>query len=254
MSFLVAGSIAAGGLAIQGIGALATSKNRKAPEREMMRLAEQQKIDAGALKGKLDAQGRPVKDAAVNRLSNIYDLASQGMTDQQMGAATNNLNTAQATSMRDLSDIDSGLRGIGRAQAQTADAMTNLAVQDANMAQSGMINVGGQLATAEQGAQDYNELLPYEQMLAEYQGLLGASQQNKINSLNLTGQRASNNQQMANDIGGAITNVGLGGITAGLTGGSGGSGSSGSFGTKSVPAMDLGGDYEASKFNYFNDK
>ena len=173
------------------------------------------------------------------------------MTDQQMGAATNNLNTAQATSMRDLSDIDSGLRGIGRAQAQTADAMTNLAVQDASMAQSGMINVGGQLATAEQGAQDYNELLPYEQMLSEYQGLLGASQQNKMNSINMTGERASNNQQMANDIGGAITNVGLGGITAGLTGGSGGSGTKSVVPSKS--AMDLGGDYEASKFNYFND-
>jgi hypothetical protein len=209
MSFLVAGSIAASGLIIQGAGSALTSKNRKAPEREMMRLAEQQKIDAGKLKGKLDAQGRPVKDAAVNRLANIYDLASQGMTDEQMGAATNNLNTAQATSMRDLSEIDSGLRGIGRAQAQTAGAMTNLAVQDASMAQQGMISSGAQLANAEQGAQDYNELLPYEQMLAEYQGLLGASQQNKMNSFNMTGQRASNNQQMANDIGGSLMNTGL---------------------------------------------
>jgi hypothetical protein len=208
-----AGTIAllglAGGAATAGVGALATSKNRKAPEREMMRLAEQQKIDAGIVKGKLDAQGRPVKDAAVNRLSNIYDLASQGMTNEQMGAATNNLNTTQSTTIRDLSEIDSGLRGIGIAQAQTADAMTNLAVQDASMAQRGMISAGGQLATAEQGAQDYNELLPYEQMLSEYQGLLGASQQNKMNSFNMTGQRASNNQQMANDIGGSLMNTGL---------------------------------------------
>jgi hypothetical protein len=153
------------------------------------------------------------------RLESIYDIASQGLTGQQRQLAQQDIQRTQATALRDVSSLGGGLRGVGTIQGQSADSMQQLAATDANLAQQGMLSAGQMLAGAEGEAEQYNALLPYEQLQQQYMSMLGASQQNQMLAANLQTQRGQQNMQMGMDIGGSLMGFGMGNMPGGAGGG-----------------------------------
>lgn len=186
--------------------------------------AQQQQLAAARAYSELQQQGRPEMSARQQRLQSIYDIASQGLTGEQRQLAQENIARTQASALRDMSSLGGGLRGVGQIQGQAADAMQNLSVQDANLAQQGMLSAGQMLASAEGEAEQYNKLLPFEQLLQQYQALLGASQQNQMLAANIQTQQGQQNLQMGMDVAGAVGGTLMGNPTAlaGLMGGGGG--------------------------------
>ena len=225
--------IAGAGLLISGGSAIAANRQGKKAEKNIQQVAGQQQLAAANTYEQLQKQGRPDMNARMNRLSSIYDIASQGLTGQQRQAAEQNIQRTQATALRDASSLGGGLRNVGQIQGQSADAMQQLAVQDANLAQQGMLSAGQMLAGAEGEAEQYNKLMPYEQMVAQYQAMLGATQQNQMLGLNMQSQRVQNNAQMGMDIGGSLIGIGAGGLPTG--------GGAGMFGGGGNSAMAQGG-------------
>ena len=190
--------------------------------------AQKQQLAAANAYQQLQQQGRPEMSARKQRLESIYDIASQGLTGQQRQLAQQDIQRTQASALRDISSLGGGLRGVGQIQGQSADAMQNLAAKDAELAQQGMLSAGQMLAGAEGEAEQYNKLLPYEQMVQQYQAMLGASQQNQMLAANLQTQQGQQNLQMGMDVAGAVGGTLMGNPTA-LAGlmGSGGSGGAG---------------------------
>lgn len=220
MSGIMAG-IAGAGLLIAGGSAIAANRQGKKAEQRVQNLAGQQQLAAANTYKQLQEQGRPEMSARQQRLQSIYDIASQGLTGEQRQLAQENIARTQASALRDMSSLGGGLRGVGQIQGQAADAMQNLSVQDANLAQQGMLSAGQMLAGAEGEAEQYNTLLPYEQMVQQYQAMLGASQQNSMLATNMQSQRVQNNAQMGMDIGGSLIGIGAGGLPIGGIAGAG---------------------------------
>ena len=158
------------------------------------------------------------------RLESIYDIASQGLTGQQRQLAQQDIQRTQATALRDMSSLGGGMRGVGTIQGQSADSMQQLAATDANLAQQGMLSAGQMLAGAEGEAEQYNTLLPYEQLQQQYMAMLGASQQNQMLGINMQTQRVQANAQAGMDVGGSLMSLGMGGMPLGAAGGAGGGG------------------------------
>ena len=183
--------------------------------------AQQQQLAAANSYQQLQEQGRPEMSARKQRLESIYDIASQGLTGQQRQLAQQNIGRTQATALRDVSSLGGGLRGVGTIQGQSADAMQQLSATDANLAQQGMLSAGQMLAGAEGEAEQYNKLLPYEQLQQQYMSLLGASQQNQMLAANLQTQQGQQNLQMGMDVAGAGLGLAMGNPSGimGLAGG-----------------------------------
>lgn len=199
----------------------------KTPAQENLeKQVQQQQLAAANAYQQLQEQGRPEMSARQQRLESIYDIASQGLTGQQRQLAQQDIQRTQASALRDMSSLGGGLRGVGQIQGQSADAMQELAVQDAQLAQQGMLSAGQMLAGAEGEAEQYNKLLPYEQMVQQYQAMLGASQQNQMLAANLQTQQGQQNLQMGMDVAGAVGGTLMGNPTAlaGLMGSVGSSG------------------------------
>jgi hypothetical protein len=228
MSFLVAGAIIGGGALIAGGSAIHGNRQAKKVEKKVQQQAGQQQIAAANTYNALQQQGRPEMNAQVDRLQSIYDLAQQGMPDEVRSNAEMNIAQSQSQALRDLGERGGGVRGAGMVQGQTNQAYRDLNSQDAQMRMNNTMQVGVQLARAEADAEFYNKLTPYEQMVQQYQALLGASQQNSMLATNMQAQRGQANAQVGMDIGGSIMGLGtamLGDPTGmmGLAGGGGGS-------------------------------
>jgi hypothetical protein len=196
----------------------------KTPAQENVeKQAQQQQLAAVKAYGQLQEQGRPEMSARRQRLESIYDIASQGLTGQQRQLAQQDIQRTQATALRDVSSLGGGLRGVGTIQGQSADSMQQLAATDANLAQQGMLSAGQMLAGAEGQAEQYNKLLPYEQLQQQYMAMLGASQQNQMLAANLQTQQGQQNLQMGMDVAGAGLGLAMGNPSAlmGLAGGGG---------------------------------
>lgn len=224
MSFLIGSAIIAAGTgaAIAGGTALANNRNRKAAERQATKIAGQQQIAAANLNKQLQETERPQKTAMVDRLMEMYS-GDLGVTEAQMQLAQENIARGSASALRDVSSLGGGLRNVGQIQGQAADASQQLAATDAQMEQANRLSIGQALAQAEAEAEAYNELLPYEQKLAEYQAMLGASQQNQMLAAQMRSDRAAQNTQAGMDIGGSLIGVSgsfVGGLpSGGATGG-----------------------------------
>lgn len=219
MSFLIGSAIIAGtGALIAGGSALATRRNRKAAERQATKTAGQQLIAAAKLNKQLQETERPQKTAMVDRLMEMYS-GDLGVTEAQMQLAQENIARGSASALRDVSSLGGGLRNVGQIQGQAADASQQLAATDAQMEQANRLSIGQALAQAEAEAEAYNQLLPYEQKLAEYQSMLGASQQNQMLAAQMISDRAAQNAQMGMDIGGSL--IGIGGSLVGTSPGGG---------------------------------
>ena len=197
----------------------------KTPAQENVeKQSQMQQLAAANAYKQLQEQGRPEMSARRQRLESIYDIASQGLTGQQRQLAQQNIQRTQATALRDMSSLGGGLRGVGTIQGQSADAMQQLAAEDANLAQQGMLSAGQMLAGAEGEAEQYNKLLPYEQLQQQYMAMLGASQQNQMLGINMQTQRVQANAQAGMDVGGSLMSLGMGGMPLGAAGGAGGGG------------------------------
>ena len=199
----------------------------KTPAQENVeKQSQMQQLAAANAYKQLQEQGRPEMSARRQRLESIYDIASQGLTGQQRQLAQQNIERTQATALRDMSSLGGGLRGVGTIQGQSADAMQQLAAKDANLAQQGMLSAGQMLAGAEGEAEQYNTLLPYEQLQQQYMAMLGASQQNQMLAANLQTQQGQQNLQMGMDVAGAGLGLAMGnpsglmGLAGGGVGGS----------------------------------
>ena len=225
MSGLMAGmaGIAGAGLLISGGSMIASNRQAKNAEKHVRELAGQQQLAAANAYGQLQKQGRPEMSARRQRLESIYDIASQGLTGQQRQLAQQDIQRTQATALRDMSSLGGGMRGVGTIQGQSADSMQQLAAIDANLAQQGMLSAGQMLAGAEGQAEQYNKLLPYEQLQQQYMAMLGASQQNQMLAANLQTQQGQQNLQMGMDVAGAGLGLAMGNPSAlmGLAGGGG---------------------------------
>lgn len=185
---------------------LANRGDLRQPMETAESIAQEQQLSAANLYNQLG--DRPEMDAQVNRLQRLYDIASQGMPEESMSAATQDIQQTQAQSLRDISSRGGGLRGVGTVQAGTNRAFRDLNALDAEMARSGQLQVGQQLAAAEAVQEAYNEISPYEEMFGRIQGLLGASQQNRMLGANLRSDLAAQNIQMGADLGGALYQTG----------------------------------------------
>jgi hypothetical protein len=189
-------------------------------EKKIKEFAVKQRQRAGELKGQLDATERPQKTAMVDRLLEMYS-GDLGMTSEQKQLAQENIARGEASALRDVSSLGGGLRNVGQIQSQSADASQKMAATDAQMEQQQRMSIGQMLAQAESEAEQYNKLLPYEQMLAEYQNTLGASMQNEMLQSQLVTQRGAQNLQMGMDLWGAGIGLASGNVGA-LAGAAGG--------------------------------
>lgn len=221
MSGIMAG-IAGAGLLISGGSAIAANRQGKKAEKKIQQVAGQQQLAAANTYERLQKEGRPEKSAMVDRLLQMYDTG--GLTQEQQQLAQQNIQATQASGLRDVSSLGGGLRGVGQMQGQSANEMQNLAATDANLAQQNRMSIGGMLAQAENEQEAFNKLLPYEQMVNQYQAMLGASQQNQMLGINMQAQRGQANAQAGMDIGGSLMGIGMGGLPIGGAAGGGAGG------------------------------
>lgn len=172
--------------------------------------AFEQQRQAEILKKELELQGRPTMDAEASRRQQVADLArryaEEGMPEAQRQFAADQIARNQQTQLGAMSNLGAGLRGLGTTQASTTNAYRNLAAQDAMIAQQNQaqyLGSLGQLAGAEAGAEYYNQLLPYEQKVAEMQALQGAGLQNQFGMYNFQYQDKMAKQQAAMNLTGS---------------------------------------------------
>jgi hypothetical protein len=173
---MAAGVLAAG--AALSLAPIVASAFKSPAEKEAARLAEFQKNRAGELRNKLDANGRPIMDAEINRLNQLMS-GNLGITDEAMQFAETGINRNVSQAMSGVSSLGGGLRQIGQVTQSANNALANLSAQDAQMTQANRLQLGTQLAGAEARAEAFNEIDPFMQMLTEAQALEGASFQNQ---------------------------------------------------------------------------
>jgi hypothetical protein len=159
-------------------------------------------------------------DAEVDRLTQVADLASQyareGMPEEQRQLAEDNIARMQGQALSGVSSLGGGLRGLAGATTSTAQAYRNLSAQDAAIAQQNQgryLGALGALGMAEGAAEQFNEIQPYQQKLAEHQAYLAAGPQQQYQNLMFNYQNQMQQQQMAMDLLGSM--IGAGGQVGG---------------------------------------
>lgn len=210
--FLVGGP--AGAAAGYGIGrAMDNNRDTKTKASDVQEwqtnLAEQQQADAERIQAELEAQGRPEMQAQVQRQQEIAALAQryaqEGMPTAQYEAAQQNIEQSQAQALAGATSLGGGLRAAGNIQSSTAQQYRQLNAQDAAMAQANQGQYLGALSAlgqAEAGAEYYNQLMPYEQKVAEMQSLRGSALQNQYGSLMFGYQDTMNRRQAGMNLAG----------------------------------------------------
>tara|TARA_R110000868_G_scaffold48754_4_gene157886 strand:+ start:6750 stop:7730 length:981 start_codon:yes stop_codon:yes gene_type:complete len=141
---------------------------------------------ADEIQTELDAMGRPIMDAQVQTQQEVVDqarrYAQEGMPEAQRQLAQDNIASSQAAALGGASSLGAGLRALPAAQTTTAQSYRNLNAQDAMMAQANQGQYLGavtNLGIAKGNAEQYNELLPYQEKVSEMQALRGVSEQNQ---------------------------------------------------------------------------
>lgn len=167
---------------------------------------EDQAAQAEKLRLELEAQGRPQMQAALDRQRQITQMAEgfarEGMPEAQRQMAQDNIAGNQAAQLSAASSMGAGLRNLGQTQTSTAQSYRQLNAQDAMAAQANQQQYMAQLGNQgmlEGQAEQYNQLLPYEQKVAEMQSLLGSSAQNQYGALNFDYQREQQRNQQLMD-------------------------------------------------------
>lgn len=147
-------------------------------EKQALQLAERQQGRLGEVRQELNAMGRPIMDAEVNRLnqvlagnlgiSDVERMQQERMTGRALGQATSG-----------ASSMAAGLRGLGSISQSAIDASADMAAQNALMERNNRLQLQRELAGAESRAEYYNEITPFEELRAEEMGLTNAIDQNQ---------------------------------------------------------------------------
>lgn len=159
------------------------------PGRKMTRFYEEtaakQAEEAARLKAEMEAKGRPTMDAEVSRIQQMLgmakDMARTGTPEEAYMAQLSNIQQTGQGALNAASSRGAGMNMLGTIQGNQLGAMRELGAQDAMMQRQGqntVMNTMQALSGAEGRAEGYNELMPYEQLMQQYQALTGAGMQN----------------------------------------------------------------------------
>lgn len=177
-------------------------------------LGDVQGYEAQKLKEQLAKEGRPIKNEAYDTLSKANKLASiyarQGMSEKAYDRATQNIERSASAALSGASSRGAGMNAIADIYGSTVGGFSDLAARDAEIArmnQGQYLQSFTPLAQAADSAEAYNELLPYEQKIAQMQSYLASSLQNKFGSLNFNYQDAAYDTNLENQTKGAIINA-----------------------------------------------
>ena len=190
--------------------------NTKQAENALAALSKAQLMTATAMRNVLSQQERPQMSAQVNTLSQLYNDVTNTLPEQQFQQQIELADRAAMTGVRQLQQGRTGNRFVGGLTSNLADAYRQANLDRMQMQTQNRLATAPMLAQAQGQQEFYNVLRPREQQEAEHMAMLGAGQQNYLQSAYMQSMRGARNQQMALDT--ATLGVDALGSIAGLAG------------------------------------
>jgi len=184
-----------------------SQRDKNKPMQFAQQLAREQRMEAMQRKAQASEMGRPVMDAEVNQLKSMYNLAQQGIPDAQRQLAERDIQRGAQDAIAASSGRGGSLNTISQISQSVQDANVGLAAQDAQLAQQGMLKVGNQLAGAMGRQEQFNEISPYQELIAEAQALEASGIQNQFLTSQLQAQRGAERQENFEKTMGGITDL-----------------------------------------------
>lgn len=173
--------------------------NTKQAENALAAQSQAQTMTATAMRNVLSQQERPQMDAQVNTLSQLYNDVTNTLPEQQFQQQVELADRAAMTGVRQLQQGRTGNRFVGGLTSNLADAYRQANLDRMQMQTQNRLATAPMLAQAQGQQEFYNVLRPREQQEAEYMAMLGAGQQNQLQSAYMQSMRGARNQQMALD-------------------------------------------------------
>lgn len=170
-----------------------------AAENALAAQSQAQTMTATAMRNVLSQQERPQMNAQVNTLSQLYNDVVNTLPEQQFQQQVELADRAAMTGVRQLQQGRTGNRFVGGLTANLADAYRQANLDRMQMQTQNRLSTAPMLAQAQGQQEFYNVLRPREQQEAEYMAMLGAGQQNQLQSAYMQSMRGARNQQTALD-------------------------------------------------------
>ena len=196
----------------------------KQAENALAAQSKAQSMTATAMRNVLSQQERPQMNAQVNTLSQLYNDVTNTLPEQQFQQQVELADRAAMTGVRQLQQGRTGNRFVGGLTSNLADAYRQANLDRMQMQTQNRLATAPMLAQAQGQQEFYNVLRPREQQEAEYMAMLGAGQQNHLQSAYMQSMRGARNQQMALDaaaLGVDIASLGASGAAGGGAAGGG---------------------------------
>ena len=201
--------------------------NTKQAENALAALSKAQLMTATAMRNVLSQQERPQMNAQVNTLSQLYNDVTNTLPEQQFQQQVELADRAAMTGVRQLQQGRTGNRFVGGLTSNLADAYRQANLDRMQMQTQNRLATAPMLAQAQGQQEFYNVLRPREQQEAEYMAMLGAGQQNQLQSAYMQSMRGARNQQTALNtaaLGVDIASLGASGAAGGGAAGGGAAG------------------------------
>ena len=169
----------------------------KQAENALAAQSQAQSMTATAMRNVLSQQERPQMSAQVNTLSQLYNDVTNTLPEQQFQQQIELADRAAMTGVRQLQQGRTGNRFVGGLTSNLADAYRQANLDRMQMQTQNRLATAPMLAQAQGQQEFYNVLRPREQQEAEYMAMLGAGQQNQLQSAYMQSMRGARNQQTA---------------------------------------------------------
>ena len=169
----------------------------KQAENALAAQSKAQSMTATAMRNVLSQQERPQMSAQVNTLSQLYNDVTNTLPEQQFQQQVELADRAAMTGVRQLQQGRTGNRFVGGLTSNLADAYRQANLDRMQMQTQNRLATAPMLAQAQGQQEFYNVLRPREQQEAEYMAMLGAGQQNQLQSAYMQSMRGARNQQTA---------------------------------------------------------
>ena len=169
----------------------------KQAENALAAQSQAQSMTATAMRNVLSQQERPQMSAQVNTLSQLYNDVTNTLPEQQFQQQVELADRAAMTGVRQLQQGRTGNRFVGGLTSNLADAYRQANLDRMQMQTQNRLATAPMLAQAQGQQEFYNVLRPREQQEAEYMAMLGAGQQNQLQSAYMQSMRGARNQQTA---------------------------------------------------------
>ena len=169
----------------------------KQAENALAAQSKAQSMTATAMRNVLSQQERPQMSAQVNTLSQLYNDVTNTLPEQQFQQQIELADRAAMTGVRQLQQGRTGNRFVGGLTSNLADAYRQANLDRMQMQTQNRLATAPMLAQAQGQQEFYNVLRPREQQEAEYMAMLGAGQQNQLQSAYMQSMRGARNQQTA---------------------------------------------------------